>query len=62
MHGKAASAPLENLPAERMKLQELLFLYNLEDVYNANETDLFYWLLPNQTLSRTPVSGKKKVS
>jgi len=62
MHGEAASAPLENLPAERMKLQELLSRYNPEDIYNADETGLFYRLLPNQTLSKKLMPGKKKVS
>ena len=47
MHGEAASAPLENLPAERMKLQELLSRYNPEDIYNADEMGLFYQLLSN---------------
>ena len=42
MHGEAASVPLENLPAEHMKLQELLSRYNPEDIYNADETGLFY--------------------
>ena len=45
-----------------MKLQELLFCYNSEDIYNADEMDLFYQLLSNQTLSKKPMSGKKKVS
>jgi Tc5 transposase DNA-binding domain/Fission yeast centromere protein N-terminal domain len=62
MHGEAASAPLENLPEERRKLQELLSNYNPEDIYNADETGLFYRLLPNQTLSTKPMAGKKKVS
>jgi Tc5 transposase DNA-binding domain/Fission yeast centromere protein N-terminal domain len=62
MHGEAASAPLENLPEERKKLQELLSNYNPEDIYNADETGLFYRLLPNQTLSKKPMAGKKKAS
>ncbi|CAG8498392.1 16035_t:CDS:2 [Gigaspora rosea] len=52
MHGKAVSAPLVSLPAERIKLQELLSNYSPENIYNANETGLFYRLLPNQTLSK----------
>lgn len=60
MHGEAASAPLENLSEERQKLQELLSQYNPEDIYNADETGLFYRLLPNQTLSTKLIAGKKK--
>ncbi|RHZ50949.1 hypothetical protein Glove_487g54 [Diversispora epigaea] len=33
MHGEAASAPLEKLPEERRKLQELLSHYNPEDIH-----------------------------
>ncbi|CAG8817011.1 13347_t:CDS:2, partial [Gigaspora rosea] len=61
MHGEAASAPLSSLPAERIKLQKLLSNYSPENIYNADETGLFYRLLPNQTLSKKKkVSGKKK--
>ncbi|CAG8822568.1 5904_t:CDS:2, partial [Gigaspora rosea] len=42
IHGEAGSAPLETLPAERVKLQELLSYYDPEDIYNADETGLFY--------------------
>ncbi|CAG8850698.1 10725_t:CDS:1, partial [Gigaspora margarita] len=41
LHGEAASAPLESLPNERIKLQNLLSQYELEDIYNADETELF---------------------
>ncbi|CAG8756469.1 27758_t:CDS:2 [Gigaspora margarita] len=38
LHGEAASAPLESLPNERIKLQNLFSQYELEDIYNADET------------------------
>ncbi|CAG8447802.1 2507_t:CDS:2 [Cetraspora pellucida] len=38
MHGEASSAPLKTLSAEHIKLQEIFFHYNLEDIYNANKT------------------------
>ncbi|CAG8804222.1 1741_t:CDS:2, partial [Gigaspora rosea] len=60
LHGEAASAPLESLPNERIKLQNLLSQYELEDVYNADETGLFYRMLPNQTLAKRPVAGSKQ--
>ncbi|CAG8652969.1 6041_t:CDS:1, partial [Ambispora gerdemannii] len=59
MHGEAASAPLENLPEEQKKSQELLSNYNPENIYNADETGLFYQLLLNQTLSTKLMAGKK---
>ncbi|CAG8810516.1 6386_t:CDS:2, partial [Gigaspora margarita] len=60
LHGEAASAPLESLPNERIKLQNLLSQYELEDIYNADETGLFYRMLPNQTLAKRPVARSKQ--
>lgn len=49
--GEANSAPLETLPEERARLRSLLAKYNEEDIYNADETGLFFRMEPNQTLS-----------
>ena len=59
--GEANSAPLESLSEERLKLQRLLSGYNKEDIYNADETGLFFRMEPNQTLSTGAVAGRKKV-
>ncbi|CAG8760019.1 20174_t:CDS:2, partial [Rhizophagus irregularis] len=48
--GEANSAPLETLPEERLRLRTLLAKYNEEDIYNADETGLFFWMEPNHTL------------
>ena len=61
LHGEASSAPLDSLSGERIKLQELLSQYQPEDIYNADETGLFYRMLPHQTLAKQAVAGKKKV-
>ncbi|CAB4476170.1 unnamed protein product [Rhizophagus irregularis] len=50
MSGEANSAPLETLPEERLRLRTLLAKYNEEDIYNADETGLFFQMEPNQTL------------
>ncbi|CAB4401535.1 unnamed protein product [Rhizophagus irregularis] len=50
MSGEANSAPLETLPEERLRLRTLLAKYNEEDIYNADETGLFFRMEPNQTL------------
>ncbi|CAG8805075.1 4007_t:CDS:1, partial [Gigaspora margarita] len=42
IHGEGRSAPLKTLLAECVKLQELLSHYDPEDIYNADETGLFY--------------------
>ncbi|CAJ0912725.1 9452_t:CDS:2 [Entrophospora sp. SA101] len=45
---------------ERSKLQFILSQYNEEDIYNADETGIFFRMQPNQTLSTGPISGYKK--
>ena len=60
--GEANSAPLETLPEERLRLRTLLSKYNEEDIYNADETGLFFRMEPNQTLSTGKISGRKKVN
>src|SRR5271169_5858498 len=40
--GEANSAPLTTLSEEQIKLQEILANYNREDIYNADETGLFF--------------------
>jgi hypothetical protein len=60
LHGESNSAPLDNLPEARSMLQDIISQYDLDDVYNADETGIFYRLLPNRTLSTTQTSGTKK--
>ena len=60
IHGESESVPIENLPEQKQTLVELLSQYRPEDVYNANETRLFFRMMPNQTLATKPVKGKKK--
>ena len=59
--GEANSAPLATLPEERVRLRALLAKYDKEDIYNADETGLFFRMEPNQTLSTGAVAGRKKV-
>ncbi|CAG8825431.1 24996_t:CDS:1, partial [Racocetra persica] len=58
--GEAASAPLENFSRFRSELQELIKKYKPEDVYNADETALYWCMEPDKTLADGPVAGKKK--
>ncbi|CAB4436030.1 unnamed protein product [Rhizophagus irregularis] len=60
MSGEANSAPLETLPEECLRLCTLLAKYNKENIYNANETGLFFLIEPNQTLGTGKISGQKK--
>ncbi|CAG8665499.1 13361_t:CDS:2, partial [Gigaspora rosea] len=58
---ESKSVPIEDLADQRRKLAELLLQYKPEDVYNADETGLYYRMMPNQTLASKPVKGQKKV-
>jgi hypothetical protein len=58
--GEAASAPIDDLPTFRTELKSLIAQYDLNDVYNADETALYWKLEPNKTLSRGPITGTKK--
>jgi hypothetical protein len=60
-HGEAASAPIESLQEERMKLQEIISRFDPENVFNADETGLFFRMAPNQTLAKRRMAGKKLV-
>jgi DDE superfamily endonuclease len=58
--GEAASAPLDDLPIFRKELQYLIAQYELDDVYNADETALYWKLEPNKSLACGPITGTKK--
>ena len=59
-HGEADSADPIAVSQGNLQLQEDLDTYDPQDIYNMDETGLFYRLLPNSTLAKGPVSGKKK--
>ena len=59
--GEANSAPIETLPEEHVRLHSLLAKYDKEDIYNADETGLFFRMEPNQTLSIGTIAGRKMV-
>ena len=42
LHGEANSAPLKTLSEERKKLQTILQDYTLDNIFNADETGLFF--------------------
>ncbi|CAB4375842.1 unnamed protein product [Rhizophagus irregularis] len=58
--GEANSIPLETLPEERLRLRTLLAKYNEKDIYNADETGLFFRMEPNHTLGSGKISGRKQ--
>jgi DNA-binding XRE family transcriptional regulator len=58
--GESASAPLELLPQYREELQEILKNYDPSDIYNCDETALFWQLEPSKTLAHGETSGTKQ--
>ncbi|CAJ0634571.1 1556_t:CDS:2, partial [Entrophospora sp. SA101] len=58
--GEANSAPLETLGNERKLLKEVIQDYESCDVYNVDETALYWNLEPSKTLSDHFISGTKK--
>lgn len=60
MHGEAGSVDTANLGQQRTVLMELLNQYNPHDIFNMNETALFYRMLPSQTLATRAIAGRKK--
>lgn len=58
--GEANSAPLETLENERELLKEVIQDYESCDVYNVDETALYWNLEPSKTLSDHFISGTKK--
>jgi len=51
---------LMDIAEGRLRLQQVLAEYDLENIYNADETGLFYRMEPNQTLSTSSVAGRKR--
>jgi DDE superfamily endonuclease/Tc5 transposase-like DNA-binding protein len=58
-HGEAASVDPNLIASGRSKLSSILSSYNPEDVYNADETGLYWRQGPVRTLHFKNISGKK---
>jgi hypothetical protein len=59
-HGEAGSAPISELPSYREQIKNITSQYQLSDIFNADETGLFWQLEPSRVLSTGPVTGRKK--
>jgi hypothetical protein len=57
-HGESASADMTRVNAGRESLKAVIEEYSLNDVYNFDETGLFFKLGPSSTLATGPVCGK----
>jgi len=61
LHGEATTVSVGDIDTERERLQHLISQYDQDDVYNADETALFWRMAPTKTLSNTPRSGEKVI-
>ncbi|CAB5372006.1 unnamed protein product [Rhizophagus irregularis] len=58
---EAESAPFaESIERDRLALQQFLTTYNPEDIWNGDETGLFWKMEPSRVLARNSLSGHKK--
>ena len=60
MHGEAASAPIQDLSSMRENLRQTLRDYDPKDIFNCDETGLFWKMKPSRTLSNSSVAGSKQ--
>ncbi|CAB4435941.1 unnamed protein product [Rhizophagus irregularis] len=56
--GEAGSAPIDELPQMRAELREILQAYELKDIWNCDETALFWRLELSKTIAHDPVLVK----
>lgn len=62
-HGEAAQVDREALEEDLKELQRICDEYQLQDIYNMDETGLFWKAMPDRTLSsETLVGGKRAKS
>ncbi|KAL3687741.1 hypothetical protein R1sor_014050 [Riccia sorocarpa] len=60
-HGEGASAEITDDVLNRIEgLKALISRYDHDDVFNMDETSLFFQLEPNRTLTTRALNGKKK--
>lgn len=59
-HGESGSVNSEEIPAQRDAIRERLKGVPLADIYNMDETGLFYCLAPDKTIAQRQVEGSKK--
>lgn len=61
LHGEDALADVDAAAVAIPELNRLLAQYHLQDIYNMDETALFYRLEPDTTLATMRLSERKKI-
>ena len=59
-HSEAASTQIADLDEMQDKLRQTLKDYDPENIFNCDETGLFWKMKPSRTISNGPVSGTKQ--
>jgi hypothetical protein len=59
-HGESGDAQMDGVEDQLAILQERFKVYSHRDIYNMDETGLFYNLAPDKTISRRQIEGAKK--
>ncbi|EJU03013.1 DDE-domain-containing protein, partial [Dacryopinax primogenitus] len=59
LQGEAASVDVEKAEEEVLHLRKITNQYALQDIFNGDETSLFYQMPPNCTLATMACSGRK---
>src|SRR5437764_4221599 len=60
IHGEASSAPIQDLDSMRGRLRQTLRDYDPKDIFNCDETGLFWKMKLNHTISNGPVVRTKQ--
>ena len=58
--GESMSVPIDEIANMQFQLQEILRNYIPEDIWNCDETAMFWKLEPNRTIAHAPVFDKKR--
>lgn len=61
LHGESGSVCETTLKAAQTQIQSIIANYSPDDVFNFDESALFYRLPPNKTLATIQLRGRKKV-
>ena len=59
-HGESANIKIEDVKQEIKTIKQKLSKYDPSDIYNMDETGLFYKLEPNKTLATSQIYGSKR--
>ena len=60
IHGESGDAQMQNIEEELQHIKHIIAQYTPDDIYNMDETGLFYNLAPDKTIAQRQIEGAKK--